>query len=145
MSMHGNECLHGVDNVGKGPTYTPDGAVTSFPQAIGLAATWNRTLLYAVGDVASTESVALRNAHRAANDTSDMFNPYIVCWAPVVNIARDVRWGRTAETYGEDPLLTKLLAAEMVQGLQGVHPHYIKVVAGVKHFTVYDGPEVLKS
>lgn len=144
QSMRGAECLHGTVNVwmngshpdASGNQYFPDGAVTSFPQAIGLAATWNSTLLRAVGDVSSTESVALRNAHRRRNDTGGLYNSYLACWAPVVNIARDVRWGRVPETYGEDPFLTQTLAAQLVHGLQGEHPRYLKVAAGVKHFTV---------
>ena len=143
QSMRGNECLHGVVNVfsNESGRYYPDGRVTSFPQAIGLAASWNASLLRMVGDVASTESVALRNAHRKRNDTSGVHGSYIVCWAPVINIARDVRWGRVAETYGEDGHLTQTLAVEFVQGLQGSDERYLKVAAGVKHFTVYDGPE----
>lgn len=143
QSMAGTECLHGVVNVYSNATnvYLPDGNVTSFPQAIGLAASWNASLLHAIGDATSTEAVALRNLHRARNDTGGGLKPYLTCWAPVVNIARDARWGRVPETYGEDPFLTQTLAAQMVQGLQGSHPRYLKVAAAVKHFTVYDGPE----
>ena len=100
-----------------------------YPQAIGLAASWNTSLLWGVGDVTSTESVALRNWHRRHNDTGGLYNAYLTCWAPVVNIARDARWGRVPETYGEDPHLTQALAAPFVRALQGAHPHYLKVVA----------------
>lgn len=108
-SLEGNECLHGLFNRGNDVTvdgtleqYAIDGAATIFPQGIGLAATWNRTLLRAMGDVISTEAVAKRNEHRRNNRTDWPF--YLTCWAPVINIARDPRWGRTPETYGEDPL-----------------------------------------
>ena len=82
-----------------------------------------------MADVTSTESVALRNWHRRRNDTGGLYNAYLTCWAPVVNIARDARWGRVPETYGEDPHLTQALAAPFVRALQGAHPHYLKVMA----------------
>ena len=134
QSMQGNECLHGVNNVFSNASgrYFPDRRVTSFPQAIGLAASWNTSLLWSVADVASTEAVALRNWHRARNHTGGLYNAYLTCWAPVINIARDARWGRVAETYGEDPHLTLALAAPFVRALQGTHPRYLKVAAGVK-------------
>lgn len=99
--------------------YAIDGAATAFPQAIGLGATWNSTLLWAIGDVVSTEAVAKRNDHRRLGELDWPF--YLSCWAPVINIARDTRWGRTAETYGEDPMLTRVLALQMVQ--VGVTPN----------------------
>ena len=110
-------------------THTLPTPGASVLQAIGLAASWNTSLLWGVADVISTESVALRNWHRARNDTGGLYNAYLTCWAPVVNIARDVRWGRVAETYGEDPHLTPALAAPFVRALQGAHPHYLKAMA----------------
>ena len=82
QSMRGNECLHGVYNVFSNASgrYFPDRRVTSFPQAIGLAASWNTSLLWGVADVSSTEAVALRNWHRARNDTGGVYNAYLTCW-----------------------------------------------------------------
>ena len=144
--IEGNECLHGLFNRGSNieingslVKYPIDGAATAFPQSIGMAATWNRSLLHAMGDVISTEAVAKRNGHRLNNELA--WPQYLTCWAPVINIARDTRWGRTPETYGEDPLLTRDLAVEVVRAIQGTDPRYLKVGAAPKHFTVYDGPE----
>ena len=96
-SLEGNECLHGLFNRGnnvvvggKLEQYFIDGAATTFPQGIGLGATFNRTLLRGMGDVISTEAVAKRNEHRRNNRTEWPF--YLTCWAPVINIARDPRW-----------------------------------------------------
>ena len=148
-SLEGNECLHGLFNRGQnialpnGTTvpYKIDGAATIFPQSIGMGATWNRTLLHAMGDVISTEAVAKRNQHRRRGGEAQAWPFYLSCWMPVINIARDTRWGRTPETYGEDPLLTRELAIQAVRGIQGSDSRYLKVSAAPKHFTVYDGPE----
>eukprot|EP01052_Picozoa_sp_SAG31_P022270 SAG31_NODE_1763_length_7322_cov_21.697633_3_plen_463_part_00 len=148
-SLEGNECLHGLFNRGNNieqPNgtvfqYAIDGGVTIFPQSIGMAATFNRSLLWHMGDVISTEAVAKRNEHRRQGPAGQDWPFYLTCWMPVINIARDVRWGRTPETYGEDPLLTRELAAQAVRGVQGDDPRYVKVSAAPKHFTAYDGPE----
>jgi beta-glucosidase len=62
-------------------------------------------------------------------------------WSPNINIARDPRWGRGQETYGEDPFLTSSIGTAFVSGLQGDDPRYLKVVATAKHFAVHSGPE----
>jgi beta-glucosidase len=142
-TMEGNECLHGLFNrFHNASGYFIDGAATIFPQSIGMSATWNRTLLHAMGEVISTETVAKRNSHRKDPLAATYGYPnYWTCWAPVINIARDTRWGRVPETYGEDGLLSRTLAAEVVKGIQGTDQRYLKVAASPKHFTAYDGPE----
>ena len=91
--IEGNECLHGLFNRGSNVEingtvvqYPIDGAATAFPQSIGMAATWNRTLLNAMGDVISTEAVAKRNGHRLGNGQA--WPQYLTCWAPVRQLRR---------------------------------------------------------
>ena len=125
-----NEALHGVARAG---------IATVFPQAIGLAATWDQNLIHDVGDVVSTEARAKHNEAVRNND----FSRYkgLTFWSPNINIFRDPRWGRGQETWGEDPFLTGLLGTAYVRGLQGNDPKYLKVVSTVKHFAVHSGPE----
>lgn len=129
-----NEGLHGVAALGD---------ATVFPQAIGMAATWNPDLLYTVADVISTEFRAkhFENLHRFGG--SDWFAGLTV-WSPNVNIFRDPRWGRGQETYGEDPYLTAQLGVAFVKGLQGEESHYLKTVATPKHYAVHSGPEATR-
>jgi beta-glucosidase len=115
-----SECLHGVARAGK---------ATSFPQAIGLAATWNTGLMRAVAEAISDEG---RAKHKNGQPSPRYYG--LTFWSPTINMARDPRWGRTEETYGEDPLLTGEMAVAFVRGLQGDHPDYFKLVATVKHF-----------
>jgi beta-glucosidase len=124
-----NEGLHGLAR---------DGFATVFPQAIGLAATWDPTLLRQVGDVISTEARAHFNEH--AQGDSPRYGGLTI-WSPNINIFRDPRWGRGQETYGEDPYLTGALAMQFVAGIQGNDPFYRKADATPKHFAVHSGPE----
>ena len=119
----GTECLHGVV-----PT-DPRVPTTVFPQAIGLASTWDPGLVYKVASAISVEGRALANK----NDNKR----YLTFFAPVINMARDPRWGRVQETYGEDPYLTSRIGIAFVKGLQGNNPKYLKVAATLKHFAVY--------
>ena len=125
-----NEGLHGVAR---------NGFATVFPQAIGLAATWDPALIERVGDVIATEARAKHNVAVKANH----YNRYtgLTYWSPNINIFRDPRWGRGQETYGEDPYLTATTGVAFIRGLQGDDPHYYKVVATPKHFAVHSGPE----
>jgi beta-glucosidase len=125
-----NEGLHGSAR---------SGYSTMFPQAIGLAATWDTALLHRVANVISVEarakhSEAIRNGN---------FNIYygLTIWSPNINIFRDPRWGRGQETYGEDPFLTARLGVAFVSGLQGDSTEYLRVVSTPKHFAVHSGPE----
>ncbi len=127
-----SECLHGVGRAG---------IATVFPQAIGLAATWDTALLEQVAGVIATEARAKHNDYvRAHNgDSARYFG--LTFWTPNINIFRDPRWGRGQETYGEDPFLTARLGVAFIHGLQGDDPKYIKAMACAKHFAVHSGPE----
>lgn len=130
-----NECLHGVARAGN---------ATVFPQAIGMAATWNPSLLQKVADVIATEARAKNNEERAKDPTTTARYFGLTFWTPNINIFRDPRWGRGHETYGEDPYLTSRLGVAFIKGLQGDDPHYIKALACAKHFAVHSGPEKLR-
>ena len=125
-----SECLHGVGRAG---------VATVFPQAIGLAATWNPDL---IGHVATAISDQARAKHHAAarRDIREIYTG-LTFWSPNINIFRDPRWGRGQETYGEDPCLTAQMGVAFVKGLQGDDPRYLKLVATPKHFAVHSGPE----
>ena len=125
-----NEGLHGIAR---------DGYATVFPQAIGLAASWDPDLLHAVGDTIATEARAKYNAVGLKSDHGRYQG--LTIWSPNINIFRDPRWGRGQETYGEDPVLTGTLATAFVEGLQGPDPAHPKTIATVKHFAVHSGPE----
>lgn len=125
-----NEGLHGVAR---------SGYATVFPQAIGLAATWDTDLLHQVATTISTEARAKYNEAIRHNNHSIYYG--LTFWSPNINIFRDPRWGRGQETYGEDPFLTSRLGVAFVTGLQGNNPNYLKVVATPKHYAVHSGPE----
>jgi beta-glucosidase len=125
-----NECLHGVARAGP---------ATVFPQAIGLAATWDPALVHDVADAISTEARAKHHEALRRHDFSQYHG--LTMWSPNVNEFRDPRWGRGQETYGEDPLLSSRCAVAFVRGLQGDDPTYLKVVSTAKHFAVHSGPE----
>jgi beta-glucosidase len=134
-----NEALHGV----------AQGRATVFPQAIGLAATWDTGLMQRVASVISTEARAkYHDAQTRPAPTGPLAlatlpgrTAGLTYWSPNVNIFRDPRWGRGQETYGEDPYLTGRLAVAFVTGMQGDDPRYLKVVATPKHYAVHSGPE----
>jgi beta-glucosidase len=128
-----NESLHGVAR---------DGVATVFPQAIGMAATWNPSLIQHEADVISTEARAKHQEHVRKGE----FGIYqgLTFWSPNINIFRDPRWGRGQETYGEDPFLTSRIGISFVNGLQGNDPKYFKVIATAKHYAVHSGPEPLR-
>lgn len=107
------ECLHGVARQGK---------ATNYPAPLALSNTWNRELIYQIADETSTEARAKNNRYNLSYYT------------PTINLARDPRWGRNEETYGEDPYLTGQLGAEFVEGMQGDDEQYTKIIATIKHF-----------
>jgi beta-glucosidase len=125
-----NEALHGVARAGR---------ATVFPQAIGLAATFDTGLMHRVADIISTEARAKYN-EAIRNDNHARYYG-LTFWSPNINIFRDPRWGRGQETYGEDPYLTGRMAVAFIHGLQGDDPHYYKVIATAKHYAVHSGPE----
>jgi beta-glucosidase len=125
-----SEGLHGLAR---------NGVATVFPQAIGLAASWDVDLLRRVGDVVSTEARAKYNA--GARGAARPRFAGLHLWSPNINIFRDPRWGRGQETYGEDPYLTGRLGIAFVQGVQGPDPAFPKAIATPKHLAVHSGPE----
>lgn len=125
-----NEALHGIARTG---------TATLFPQAIGLAASFDEELVAEMADIIATEGRAKYNMHVKYGDR-DIYKG-LTYWAPNVNIFRDPRWGRGHETYGEDPYLTSRLGVRFIQALQGDDPVYMKAAACAKHFAVHSGPE----
>jgi len=128
-----NEALHGVARSAN---------ATVFPQAIGLAATFDEELAFRVANAVSDEARAIYNA--AVLNDHRLRYAGLTFWTPNINIFRDPRWGRGQETYGEDPFLTSRLGLNFVKGLQGNDPNYLKVAACAKHFAVHSGPERLR-
>lgn len=128
-----NEALHGVGR---------SGVATVFPQAIGLAATFDDSLALAEASVISTEARAMYNEAVAKGYHTKYGG--LTFWTPNINIFRDPRWGRGQETYGEDPFLTAKMGVAFVKGLQGNNDRYLKVAACAKHYAVHSGPEKLR-
>jgi len=128
-----NEALHGVARAG---------VATVFPQAIGLAATFDEDFIEEVADAISTEGRAKYNMQQKYGDAERYKG--LTFWAPNVNIFRDPRWGRGHETFGEDPYLSSRMGVRFVQGLQGHDENVYKSAACAKHFAVHSGPEDLR-
>ena len=128
-----NECLHGVARAG---------LATVFPQAIGMAAMWDRAEMSTIANAISDEARA--KYHDFSNREKRDIYQGLTYWTPNINIFRDPRWGRGMETYGEDPFLTGELAVPFIKGLQGDDPKYFKLIATAKHFAVHSGPESLR-
>jgi len=125
-----NESLHGVARAGR---------ATVFPQAIGMAATFDPELVTRVATAISDEARAKHNASVRAGFRQRYRG--LTLWTPNINIFRDPRWGRGQETYGEDPYLTARMGTAYVRGLQGDDPRYLKAAACAKHYAVHSGPE----
>ncbi|MGD8279255.1 MAG: glycoside hydrolase family 3 C-terminal domain-containing protein, partial [Gemmatimonadota bacterium] len=125
-----SEALHGVARAG---------VATVFPQAIGLAATWDTDLMHRVATAISLEARAKFN--ETGPDADHGIYEGLTFFSPNINIFRDPRWGRGMETYGEDPYLSGRMAIAFVQGLQGDDPRYLRTVATAKHYAVHSGPE----
>jgi beta-glucosidase len=125
-----NEALHGVARAG---------LATVFPQAIGLAATWDTNLESRIADAISTEARAKYNDAIKHDNHGRYYG--LTFWSPNINIFRDPRWGRGQETFGEDPYLTSRIAIAFIKAMQGSDPHYFKTIATSKHFAVHSGPE----
>ncbi len=125
-----NECLHGVGRAG---------TATVFPQAIGMAASFNKELMYEVATAISDEARAKYNEYKSLGQTE--IYQGLTFWSPNINIFRDPRWGRGHETYGEDPHLTSEMGIAFIKGLQGDDAKHRKLDATIKHFYVHSGPE----
>ena len=128
-----NEALHGVARAG---------VATVFPQSIGMAATFNDSLIQTMANVISTEARAKYNLAIQKNRHLQYMG--LTFWSPNVNIFRDPRWGRGHETYGEDPFLTAKIGTAFVQGMQGKDANFLKTSATAKHFAVHSGPEATR-
>ena len=126
-----SEALHGVAR---------NGRATVFPQAIGMAATWDKELIHMVATAISDEARAKYHEALRRNGYTAQYQG-LTFWSPNVNIFRDPRWGRGQETWGEDPFFAGEMASEYVKGMQGDHPKYLKTAACAKHYAVHSGPE----
>ena len=125
-----SECLHGIGF---------SGIATVFPQAIGLAASFDLDLIKRIAIAISDEGRAKH--HEAVRNNERKIYQGLTFWSPNINIFRDPRWGRGQETYGEDPFLTSKMGVTFVKGLQGDNPKYLKLVATPKHYVAYSGLE----
>lgn len=140
-----SEALHGVAR---------NGIATVYPQAIGMAASFDPDLMHAVADSISTEARAKfhdKERQLAAGKSRVEWEggdngryQGLTLWSPNINLFRDPRWGRGHETYGEDPHLTTQMGVAFIRGLQGNHPEYYKTIATAKHYAVHSGPEALR-
>jgi beta-glucosidase len=128
-----NEALHGVARAGY---------ATVFPQAIGMAATWDPAIVHNMGEIISTEARAKYNQAQREGNHRIFYG--LTFWSPNINIFRDPRWGRGQETYGEDPFLTGKMGVAFVSGVQGGDLDHLRAVATSKHFAVHSGPETLR-
>ncbi len=128
-----SEALHGVAR---------SGYATVFPQAIGMAATWDTGMIHREAEIVSTEARA-KYGDAIAHDNHGIYYG-LDFWSPNINIFRDPRWGRGQETYGEDPYLTSRIGVAFVESMQGDNAKYFKVVATPKHYAVHSGPESLR-
>jgi|GEM_PF-184594 beta-glucosidase len=129
-----NECLHGVARTSF--------KVTSYPQAIAMAACFDPESMHMMGAYTSEEGRAIYNESIPYNNRDIYLG--LTYWTPNINIFRDPRWGRGQETYGEDPYLTGTIGKAFVTGLQGDDPKYLKAAACAKHFAIHSGPESLR-
>lgn len=128
-----NESLHGVARAG---------VATCFPQAIGLAATFDTELVHELAEAIALEARAKYNAYSSHGDRTQYKG--VTMWAPNINIFRDPRWGRGQETFGEDPQLTSDMGCAMIAGLQTKKDGFMTTAACAKHFAVHSGPEELR-
>jgi len=126
-----SEALHGVAR---------NGTATSFPQCVGMAASWDTPLIKQVGDVISTEGRAKFHEAERRGDLGGIYKG-LTFWCPNINLIRDPRWGRSHESWGEDPFLLGRYAVALISGIQGDDPVYFKAIATPKHFAVHSGPE----
>jgi len=130
---HRNECLHGILGT--------DSPSTVFPEPIGMAATWDLPLIRQEAGAIATEARAKHYDYIAKHNGNVADRHGLTYYSPTINICRDPRWGRSQETYGEDPFLTAQMGLAFIGGLQGDDPNHMKILACAKHFAVHGGPE----
>ncbi|MEV4558082.1 glycoside hydrolase family 3 N-terminal domain-containing protein, partial [Kitasatospora sp. NPDC049285] len=127
----GAEALHGVSWLG---------VATSFPQAVGLGASWDEDLVRRVAEAVSTELRAFHH-QRPPAVAPDRGPNSLQAWAPVLNLLRDPRWGRNEEGYSEDPVHTARVGEAFCRGLAGDHPDYLRAAPVLKHFLAYNNED----
>ncbi|HTY87227.1 MAG TPA: glycoside hydrolase family 3 C-terminal domain-containing protein [Candidatus Acidoferrum sp.] len=127
-----SEALHGVAN---------SGDATVFPQAIGMASTWDPNLIQQEANIIGVEGRAKFNDYVKRHNGNAQWFGGLTFWSPNINIFRDPRWGRGQETYGEDPFLSGAIGVAYIKGLQGDDPNYLLAMGCAKHFAVHSGPE----
>jgi beta-glucosidase len=127
-----SEALHGLAN---------NDNVTVFPEPVGMAASFDDSLVFKIFNATSDEVRAkYHDALRSGKENRRFLS--LSVWTPNINIFRDPRWGRGQETYGEDPYLTSRMGVSVVKGLQGpADSKYRKLLACAKHYAVHSGPE----
>lgn len=125
ISFVGGEAAHGVEARNDQNGRNMPEPTTSFPQPIGMSASWDTDLIKKAGEVTGTEARVLWHRHPVGG---------LSRWAPTVDLERDPRWGRNEEGYGEDPVLTGAMAGAYIEGMQGNDPNYLRVAATLKHF-----------
>ena len=123
-----NEAIHGVAR---------NGIATQFPVSISMASTWDPELILQMADAIGREA---RGIHNSRENPTGRYEG-LTLWSPTMNLARDPRWGRNEETYGEDPFLTSEMAVSYIRGLQGSDPKYYQAVACAKHFIANNSEE----
>lgn len=121
----GSEAAHGVEARNDQNKLGDPDITTSFPQPIGMSASWDKELIRKAGEVTGTEARAVFTRHSRFG---------LVRWAPTVDAERDPRWGRNEEAYGEDPFLIGAMAGNYIRGIQGDDPRYLRCGATLKHF-----------
>ena len=121
----GGEAAHGVEARNDQNELGQAEPTTSFPQPIGMSASWDPEMIYKAGEITGTEARVIAHRHPDRG---------LLRWAPTVDMCRDPRWGRNEEGYGEDPVLTGKMASAYIRGMQGEHPHYLRCAATLKHF-----------
>ena len=121
----GGEAAHGVEGRNDQNGLGKPDVTTSFPQPIGMSASWDPELIRQAGEVTGTEARVVWHRHQGHG---------LSRWAPTVDLERDPRWGRNEEGYGEDPVLTGKMASAYIRGMQGDDPKYLRCAATLKHF-----------
>jgi beta-glucosidase len=119
------ECIHGY--VGQKPI-NGTGYTTSFPLPINIAATFNVDAVQRMANAIAIEARAMNNYYMSKDNYG--LHTGLTCWAPVINIARDPRWGRTQESYGEDPFMNAIFGVAYVKGMQQKQGNYVMAAAG---------------
>lgn len=135
-----SNCVHGW--AASGGAWLPNETWTDFPTPLGLGATWDPTLMRAVGGVTSTEGRALHNLGLQQHNGDSTEARGLNCFAPNVNILRHMLYGRNQELQSEDPHHLATMATSYLKGIQiGEAPQYLKVAGCLKHYAIHDGPE----